>query len=167
MVHGVRSMISSLSQRASPAGENWRQRSLAAKAATKAAQKPPLDVSNTSQFRDLANSSSRIFGWNTKVGPQTQFNQVVISQEQLKQIGMLRDSTSPEEQEELSKKVLAMTPEEWEKFRKKTSEFLARGQSVEPQALPLPTPPGPVTYEVKIKGDGTGVKITGDERPMD
>jgi hypothetical protein len=139
----------------------------AAKAATKAAQKPPLDVSNTSQFRDLANSSSRIFGWNTKVGPQTQFNQVVISQEQLKQIGMLRDSTSPEEQEELSKKVLAMTPEEWEKFRKKTSEFLARGQSVEPQALPLPTPPGPVTYEVKIKGDGTGVKITGDERPMD
>jgi hypothetical protein len=34
----------------------------AAKAATKAAQNPPLDVSNTSQFRDLANSSSRIFG---------------------------------------------------------------------------------------------------------
>jgi hypothetical protein len=53
----------------------------AAKAATKAAQNPPLDVSNTSQFRDLANSSSRIFGWNTKAGPQTQYNQVVISQE--------------------------------------------------------------------------------------
>src|SRR5262245_22423192 len=34
----------------------------AAKAATQAAQKPPLDVSNTSQLRDLANSSSRIFG---------------------------------------------------------------------------------------------------------
>src|SRR5438874_12430530 len=61
----------------------------AAKAATQAAQKPPLDVSNTSQFRDLANSSSRIFGWNTKAGPQTQFNQVVISQEQLDQIRAL------------------------------------------------------------------------------
>jgi hypothetical protein len=48
----------------------------AAKAATHAAQKPPLDVSNTSQFRDLTNSSSRIFGWGAKAGPQTQFNKL-------------------------------------------------------------------------------------------
>jgi Putative ATPase subunit of terminase (gpP-like) len=133
----------------------------AAKAATKAAQNPPLDVSSTSQFRDLATSSGRIFGWNAKAGPQT-FNQVVISQEQLKQIGMLRDSTSPEEQEELSKKVLAMTPEEWEEFRRETKEWLERGQNMEQRKLP-PTPPGPVTYEMKIRGDGGGVKITGQE----
>ncbi len=34
-----------------------------AKAATHAAQKPPLEVSNTSQLRDLAQSAVRIFGW--------------------------------------------------------------------------------------------------------
>ena len=54
-------------------------------AATKAAQNPPLDVSNTSQFRDLATSSSRIFGWGSRAGPQAQFNRVVITQAQLTQ----------------------------------------------------------------------------------
>jgi hypothetical protein len=55
----------------------------AAKAATHAAEQPPLDVSKTSQFRDLTNSSSRIFGWDKKTGPETQYNQLVITQEQL------------------------------------------------------------------------------------
>src|SRR5215475_5658726 len=76
----------------------------AAKAATKAAENPPLDVSNTSQLRDLANSSSRIFGWNTKAAPQTQYNQVVISQEQLQQIRALRASMTEEERGELAKR---------------------------------------------------------------
>jgi hypothetical protein len=52
-----------------------------------------------SQFRDLATSSSRIFGWDKKI-PQIQFNQVVITPEQLREIGMLRDSMTPEGEKE-------------------------------------------------------------------
>jgi hypothetical protein len=63
----------------------------AAKAAEHAAEKPPLDVSNTSQLRDLAQSAARIFGWNTD-GPQVQFSQLCITQEQLEQIRQLRAS---------------------------------------------------------------------------
>jgi hypothetical protein len=37
----------------------------AAKAGEHAAEKPPLDVSNTSQLRDLAQSAARIFGWDS------------------------------------------------------------------------------------------------------
>jgi hypothetical protein len=60
------------------------------KAATHAAQKPPLDVSNTSQLRDLAQSAARIFGWDSDK-PGVQLNQqFVISQEQLEQIRQLR-----------------------------------------------------------------------------
>jgi hypothetical protein len=63
----------------------------AAKAATHAAQKPPLDVSNTSQLRDLAQSAARIFGWDNNDKPGVQLNQqFVISQEQLEQIRQLR-----------------------------------------------------------------------------
>jgi hypothetical protein len=63
-----------------------------AKAATHAAQKPPLEVSNTSQLRDLAQSAARIFGWNNNDKPGVQLNQqFVISQEQLEQIRQLRD----------------------------------------------------------------------------
>jgi hypothetical protein len=99
-------------------------------------------------------------------GPQTQYNQVVITPEQLKQIGMLRDSMAPEESEELSRKVLEMTPEEWEEFRKQASECLARERNMEPETLPLPVPSSPVTCEVKIRGDGRGVEITGDVDAM-
>jgi hypothetical protein len=80
----------------------------AAKAATKAAQNPPLEVSKTSQLRDLATSSSRIFGWDKKTGPQTQFNQVVITQEQLERMRQLCDSMTPEEKEESKRR--AITP---------------------------------------------------------
>jgi hypothetical protein len=103
----------------------------AAKAATNAAQNPPLEVSKTSQFRDLATSSSRIFGWDKKVGPQTQFNQVVISQEQLREIGMLRDKMTPEESEEVSRKLSEMTPKEMEEFGRKARELLARARNME------------------------------------
>jgi hypothetical protein len=62
-----------------------------AKAATHAAQKPPVDVSNTSQLRDLAQSAARIFGWDNNDKPGVQLNQqFVISQEQLEQIRQLR-----------------------------------------------------------------------------
>jgi hypothetical protein len=63
----------------------------AAKAAQHAAEKPPLDVSNTSQLRDLAQSAARIFGWDNNDKPGVQLNQqFVISQEQLEQIRQLR-----------------------------------------------------------------------------
>jgi hypothetical protein len=65
----------------------------AAKAAEHAAEKPPLDVSNTSQLRDLAASAARIFGWDKPLsGPAVQFNQLCITQEQLEQIRQLRDT---------------------------------------------------------------------------
>lgn len=131
----------------------------AAKAATKAAQNPPLEVANTSQFRDLANSSSRIFGWNTKAGPQSQFNQVVISREQLAQIRALRASTTEEEKDEIAKR--QATPEGQEELQRIHTELLERGQNMEQPKLP-PTP-GSGTYEMKIRGDGRGVTITGLE----
>jgi len=64
----------------------------AAKAAEHAAEKPPLDVSNTSQLRDLAQSAARIFGWGNNDKPGVQLNQqFCISQEQLEQIRQLRE----------------------------------------------------------------------------
>jgi hypothetical protein len=62
----------------------------AAKAAERAAEKPPLEVSNTSQLRDLAQSAARIFGWDNNDKPGVQLNQqFCISQEQLEQIRQL------------------------------------------------------------------------------
>ena len=63
----------------------------AAKAAEHAAEKPPLDVSNTSQLRDLAQSAARILGWDNNDKPGVTFNQLCISAEQLEQIRQLRD----------------------------------------------------------------------------
>jgi uncharacterized linocin/CFP29 family protein len=72
-----------------------------AKAATHAAQKPPLDVSNTSHLRDLAASAARIFGWDKSNKPGVQLNQqFVISQEQLEQIRQLRAVPEPEQLQE-------------------------------------------------------------------
>ena len=133
----------------------------AAKAATHAAQKPPLDVSNTSQFRDLANSSGRIFGWNTKAGPQTQFNQLAISPEQLDQIRALRASMTEEEKDEIAKR--QATPEGEEELSRVGKELQERAQNMEQPKLPDPSPSGPVTSEVKIRGDGGGIQIRGDE----
>jgi hypothetical protein len=62
----------------------------AAKAAEHAAEKPPLEVSNTSQLRDLAQSAAGIFGWDNNDKPGVQVNQqFCISQEQLEQIRQL------------------------------------------------------------------------------
>ena len=69
----------------------------AAKAAEHAAEKPPLEVSNTSQLRDLAQSAARIFDWDSDK-PGVQLNQqFVISQEQLEQIRQLRGVPEPEQ----------------------------------------------------------------------
>jgi hypothetical protein len=126
------------------------------KAATKAAQNPPLDVSNTSQFRDLATSSSRIFGWDRKGSPHTQYNQLWISAEKLEELRQLCDSR--EEREEAGRELMAMTPQEMEEFGKKARELLARAQNMEQPKLP-PLPGPPEIYEVTIRGDGGGVKV--------
>ena len=128
----------------------------AAKAAAKAAENPPLDVSNTSQFRDLPNSSSRIFGWNTKAAPQTQFNQVVISQEQLAEIRSLRANMTEEEHDKIAKR--QATPEGQEKLKRIGRELQERAQNAEQPKLP-PTPSAPEIYEVTIRGDGGGAKV--------
>jgi hypothetical protein len=74
---------------------------LLAKAATHAAQKPPLDVSNASQLRDLAQSAARIFGWDKSLAsPAVHFNQLCITQEQLEQIRQLRVVPEPEQLQE-------------------------------------------------------------------
>jgi hypothetical protein len=71
-----------------------------AKAATHAAQKPPLDVSNTSQLRDLAQSAARIFGWG-EGGTTVHANQaLIVTQEQLEQIRQLRGVPEPEQLQE-------------------------------------------------------------------
>jgi hypothetical protein len=63
----------------------------AAEAAAKAEK--PIDVSNTSQLRDLAASAARIFGWDKTDKPGVQLNQqIVISAEQLQQIRQLREA---------------------------------------------------------------------------
>jgi hypothetical protein len=124
----------------------------AAKAATKAAQNPPLDVSNTSQFRDLTNSSSRIFGWNAKAGLQT-LNQVVITPEQLREIGMLRESVDEKEEtpEDVNERIERLgTPEGQEALRRTASEWLGRAQNIEQPKLTPPQPDPPETYQVKI-----------------
>jgi putative ATPase subunit gpP of terminase len=72
----------------------------AAKAAEYAAEKPPLDVSNTSQLRDLAQSAARIFGWG-EGGTTVHANQaLIVTQEQLEQIRQLRGVPEPEQLQE-------------------------------------------------------------------
>jgi hypothetical protein len=57
-------------------------------------------VSNPSQFRDLADSAARIFGWESDK-PGVQLNQqIVISAEQLEQIRQLRAVPEPEQLQE-------------------------------------------------------------------
>jgi hypothetical protein len=112
-------------------------------------------VSNTSQFRDLANSSSRIFGWNTKAGAQTQFNQVLITQEELARARALCDSMTPEEKDEASRR--AMTPEGQEKLKEYMRNCYIVRRAWSSQSFPRPSGAG--TYEVTIRGDGGGVKV--------
>jgi hypothetical protein len=66
----------------------------AAKAAIHAAQKPPLDVSNTSQLRDLAQSAARIFGWDNGGTTIHADKALVVTTKQLQQMRELCDASS-------------------------------------------------------------------------
>jgi hypothetical protein len=61
----------------------------AAEAAGTAAE--PLQVTNTAHLRDLAAAASKLFGWDTNKGARVQFNQLVVTTEQLQQIRALRE----------------------------------------------------------------------------
>jgi hypothetical protein len=85
---------------------------------------------------------------------------------------MLRESVETpkraETPQEVEERIRSLsTLEGQEKFRK-ARELLARERNMEQPKLP-PTPPAPaITCEVKIRGDGRGVEITGgDEGAMD
>jgi hypothetical protein len=76
---------------------------LAAEAAAEAAES--LQVSNTAHLRDLAQSAARIFGWGSDKGATVNFQQLIVTQEQLEQIRQLREPTVYEApQSELQRK---------------------------------------------------------------
>jgi hypothetical protein len=69
-----------------------------AKAAADAAQKPPLEVSNTSQLRDLVAGASRLFGWDQAKQQQGDtHNTLVITKEQLEWIQEIREEALREQ----------------------------------------------------------------------
>jgi hypothetical protein len=51
----------------------------------------------TEQFRDLAASAARIFGWDTEKKPGVQLNQLVITREQLQEIRALQEQADAQE----------------------------------------------------------------------
>jgi hypothetical protein len=110
-----------------------------AAAAEHASTQPPLEVRNPAQLRDLAVSATKVFGWDKKGSPHTQFNQLVISAEQVEQIRAAADGMTPEESEEVSRKVLEMTPQEKEEFRRRARELLGGQRNMEDQTLPAPS----------------------------
>jgi hypothetical protein len=70
-----------------------------------------------------------------------------------------------EEKEEVAKR--QATPEGQSELIRISKELQERAQNMEQPKLP-PTPPEPpLTYDVKIRGDGRGVTITGDEGVKD
>ena len=91
-------------------------------------------MSKTSQLRDFATSSSRIFGWDKKTGPQTEYNKVLITQEWLEQARDRCDAMTEEEKKELERR--QATPEGQEELRKMHRELVARAQNTEPLKLP-------------------------------
>jgi hypothetical protein len=90
-------------------------------------------------------------------GPQTQFNQVVITQEQLAQIRALRASMTEEEKDDLAKR--QATPEGQEELTIIATELHEGAQNEEQPQLPPTSPGPPEIYEVTIKGNGGGVKV--------
>jgi hypothetical protein len=69
-----------------------------------------------------------------------------------------------EEKDEIAKR--QATPEGQEELARIGNELQERAQNMEQPKLPAPSPSGPVTCEVKIRGDGRGVEITGDVDAM-
>ena len=66
-----------------------------------------------------------------------------------------------EEKDEIAKR--QATPEGEEELARVGKELQERAQNMEQPKLPDPSPSGPVTFEVKIRGDGGGIQIRGDE----
>jgi len=69
-----------------------------------------------------------------------------------------------EEKDEIAKR--QATPEGQEALARVGNELQERAQNMEQPKVPAPSPSGPVTHEVKIRGDGRGVEITGDVDAM-
>jgi hypothetical protein len=55
-----------------------------------AEQDGATNLTQSGKLRDLASAAARVFGWGTEK-PAVQFNQLVVTQEQLEQIRTLRD----------------------------------------------------------------------------
>lgn len=75
---------------------------------------------------------------------------------------MLRESVDEKEEtpEDVNERIERLgTPEGQEALRRTASEWLGRAQNMEQPKLPPPLPDPPETYEVKIRGDGGGVKV--------
>jgi hypothetical protein len=116
-------------------------------------------VLSTSHLRELTAAATRVFGWdNQHKTPGDTYNTLMITQEQLKQIRMLREGaeTPEKDREEISRRLT--TPEGQNGLRRMGRELSERAQQTEQPKLP-PAPPGPPeTYKVTIRGDGGGVK---------
>jgi hypothetical protein len=109
--------------------------SVTAAAEAAAAREEPLPVQSTAQLRELAAAASRVF-----------------------EQGIPKEmEETPEEAEERIRRL--STPEGQEELRRRASEYLGREQNIELPKLP-PTPSAPEIYEVTIRGDGGGVKVT-------
>jgi len=63
-----------------------------AKASEHAAEQDgATNLTHSGKLRDLASAAARVFGWDSDK-PDVQFNQLIVTQEQLEQIRALRDS---------------------------------------------------------------------------
>jgi hypothetical protein len=69
-----------------------------------------------------------------------------------------------EEKDEIAKR--QSTPEGREELNRIARELQQSARNMQQPKLP-PTPSGPVTYEVKIRGDRRGAEIKGDRRAAD
>jgi hypothetical protein len=69
----------------------------AAKAAADAAKKPPLEVSNTLQLRDLASAAAKLFGWDQGQKSGDTYNTLVVTRAQLQEIRALREQALREQ----------------------------------------------------------------------
>jgi len=138
-----------------------RTRTALAQAATAAAEaaaarEQPLPVQSTAQLRELAAAASRVFGWDN-TAPQVTHNQLVITVEQLKQIGMLREGAETPEKEADATSCRLATPERQDQLGRAGTVLRERARNIEQPKLP-PAPSAPKIYEVTIRGDGGGVR---------
>jgi len=126
-----------------------------AAAAENAATQPPPPVLSTSRLRELTAAASRVFGWDNAT-PQVTHNQLVITVEQMKHIGMLREGAQTIEQVAETSRRLA-TPEGQNQLRRVGTMLRERAQNMEHPNL-SPAQSAPEICEVTIRGDSGGVR---------